>query len=120
MTSVRPRSQALPPPTTPAAKTAWDAANLTSAEIARRHDPSRFQAFHWRRHPDVATALRFALGSLVLPLVGPLAWQIARAELAAIEAGLVSPRGRHWIAFARVVAIVSTCALATAIVLMVT
>jgi hypothetical protein len=60
------------------------------------------------------TVLRYGLGSLVMPTIGPLAWKIANAELAAISSGLVSRRGRGWIRFARVCAIASTCALVAA------
>ena len=109
--SPRPPANPLPPPTQPAAKAAWDAANLTSAEIVRRHSARDYAALRWHRHPDIATALRLALGSLAIPLVGPLAGQFARAERAAIAAGTVSPRGRRWLLLARTLAIASTAAL---------
>jgi hypothetical protein len=105
--------EALPTPTTPAAHTAWSAANLTDVSIERRC-AGRFQRFRWKRDPRIRTVLQYGLGSLVLPTIGPLAWKVANAELAAIRAGVVSRRGRGWIRFAKVCAIASTCALVAA------
>jgi len=103
--------ETLPPPTSPAARTAWSAANLTSAAI-ERDAVKTFQRFRWRRDPDIGLALRLGLGALVIPLVAPLAWSITAAELAAIDSGHVARRGRGWIVFAKLCSVAATCALA--------
>jgi hypothetical protein len=119
MSNLRPAPdhQPLPPPTNPTAREAWEAANLTSTEIRRRHDPRRFQAFRWRREAQHRRTLRYGLGSLVIPVVGPYAWHLANTELAAIRSGTVSPKRRHWLVLAKICAIISTLALAAGAVL---
>jgi hypothetical protein len=109
----RPPPEPHPPPTQPGARAAWEPANLTSAEVARRHDP----AWLSRGDPDVRGVLRHALAALAIPLLGPLAWQLANAELAAIAARAITARGRPWIVLAKVCAIVATCELVVLVVL---
>jgi hypothetical protein len=121
MSNVRPTRdhEALPPPTQPAARDAWAAANLTSAEIRRRHDPKRFQAFRWKRDPQHRRTLRLAIAALACPLLGPYVWRLANAELAAIRSGLIAPTGRRRIAIAKTCAIIATLALFVAIAMLV-
>ncbi|MEO8699249.1 MAG: hypothetical protein ABI867_04370 [Kofleriaceae bacterium] len=107
----------LPPPTTPAARDAWEPANLTSASIERSDEQrQRFLARTRRRDPDISEALHLGLGSLLLPMVGPCAWQFANAELAAIAAGHTSDRGRGWLVIAKLCGIASTFAMVAAMV----
>jgi hypothetical protein len=112
-----PMSATLPGERPPSRPISWSSANLTSVAIDRDDfAPDRFQRFAWRRRPKIALALGLGLGSLVVLLVGPLAWRIASAELVAITRGQASRSGRRWIAFARLCGIVSTCALVAAFV----
>ena len=97
-----------PHPESLADSTRWPATNPTA------FSPTSFQRFSWRRQPRPFRLLRLGLGSLLLPGVGPLAWYLAHAELSAIDAGLVSRRGRGWIVVARLCGIVATCALVAA------
>jgi hypothetical protein len=108
-----------PPPTTDSVSdpASWSAANLTAVAIEREAAeappscPTTFQRFTWRRPPRIGRALRFGLGALVLPILGPLGWHLADAELAAIDAGHVANHGRRWIRLARLCAIAGTCVL---------
>jgi hypothetical protein len=109
---------ALPPPTTPAAREAWEAANLTSAAIERSDECQRARFRHAvsRRDPEIAEALHLGLGALLIPMVGPCAWQFANAELAAIADGHTTDRGRGWLVLAKLCGMLATAGMLAALI----
>ncbi len=94
---------------------AWLTAQLDTLEVDPTPDgsfsPTKFQRFSWRREPALGRVLRFALLSIVILPLGPVAWTLAHRELAAVEAGRVSRRGRAVLVVARLCAIGSTAML---------
>lgn len=96
----------------PAAREAWEAANLTSATIERSSEQrERLRHRSRRRDPEIRQALHLGLGALVLWPVGPYAWLFTHGELAAMRAGEITDRHRGWLVAARVCGIVATLAM---------
>ena len=85
----------------------WSAANLCAVAIARESQTARRRFAHRLRQPDIAEALHLGIGSLVIPLVAPMAYLHARDELARIARGDVLPTGRGWVLAAMACSIAS-------------
>jgi hypothetical protein len=101
----------------PAAREAWEAANLTSTAIERSAElRERFRRRSRRRDPEVREALHLAIGALVVWPVGPYAWLFTRGELAAMRAGETTERHRGWLVAAQVCGIVATVAMIAAVI----
>lgn len=75
------------------------------------------QSAEYREESQATLALVLGILSIVcLPLLGPAAWAVARNELVGIEQGRRSPSHRGTAATARVLAIIGTSLLVTAVV----
>jgi len=85
----------------------WSAANLTSVTIARESKTARRRHARKLRTPDIAEALHLGIGSLVIPLVAPMAYIHASEELTRIARGEVLPEGRGWVVAAKICSIIS-------------
>lgn len=89
-----------------AAEPGWSAANLTAVAITRESKSALRRYIRKLETPDVAEALHLGLGSLVIPLVAPMAYLMTRNELARIARGEILPTGRRWIMLGHVCSIV--------------
>jgi len=94
-----------------AAEPGWSAANLTAVAIKRESKTARRRAARKQRRPDLAEALHLGIGSLIIPLVAPLAFVHARDELARIARGEVFPEGRGWLVCALVCSVIAMIAM---------
>jgi hypothetical protein len=90
-----------------AAEPGWSAANLTAVAIERESKTARRRYARQLRTPDIAEALHLGIGSLVIPLVAPMAYLHANGELAKIARGEVLPEGRGWLVAAKVCSIIA-------------
>jgi hypothetical protein len=85
----------------------WSAANLTAVTIARESETARRRYARKLRTPDIAAALHLGIGSLVIPLVAPMAYLHASEELTRIARGEVLPDGRGWLVAAKVCSLIA-------------
>ena len=90
-----------------AAEPGWSAANLTAVAIKRESKSSLRRYARKLDTPDVAEALHLGIGSLILPLVAPMAYLHTRDELARIARGEILPTGRRWIVVGHVCSILA-------------
>ncbi|MEJ7604404.1 MAG: hypothetical protein WKG01_41490 [Kofleriaceae bacterium] len=103
-----------------AAEPGWSAANLTAVAIKRESKTARRRHARKLRRPDITEALHLGVGSLAIPLVGPMAFLHAREQLARIARGEVLPDGRRWIVVALVCSVIATIILLVVILILLT
>ncbi|MGN6104138.1 MAG: hypothetical protein ACTHU0_03470 [Kofleriaceae bacterium] len=96
------------------ATTWWEAFSETS-EPAEPTVPDGAPWLPPERDPRLGAALLLVVASALVAAFGPLCWMHARAELAAIDLGLATPRGRRWILFARAWGALTTALLLAAL-----
>lgn len=71
------------------------------------------------RSPDVAQALALGFGSLLLPVLGPMAWIHAGDELSRMQTGEVRPVDQTWLHTAKVLGMIASAIAASATIMLI-
>lgn len=80
---------------------------------------SSAQAVMPARSPDVAQALALGFGSLLLPVLGPMAWIHAGDELSKMQSGEVRPVDQTWLHTAKVLGMIASAIAASATIMLI-